>query len=500
MEDFNVLRKIKFALKCVIFLAILGICLFGVNRILVEKRGYNETWTSSNTFLNFYNLPEESVDVLFLGSSRSASTLIPQVLYDDYGITSYNLGSARQNVVMSYFLLKEALRFQSPKAVVLETYVLFDYMPEEALNSSEPYTRYVLDFMKWGPVKREAIRTVCALDPEESIASYYLPNIRFHSRWVDLDEDDFSYGKLDDNPALKGYTALNSKYESDFEPYEEGSSEEREAFHSLMLEYFQRMVRLCRDENIDLILMNVPYEARRVEQYNTLKDYTREYDLKLLDFNEKTLYEDAGLVYSEDMADNKHCNFVGAAKITDYVGKVLSEEYGLEAHTDEEWNAGEEEYRAVVNNCQLAWTEDFSEYIDRIKDSDRYTVFVAVKGSGAENIRPEMVKKMKELGLETDLTGYPTCSYCAVISSDGVQEKLQVETVSLQGLLREGRSNYVISSSGADAEETCSIVIDGKEKAVNRLGINFVVYDNEKENVVDAVSFYAGEEKINAVR
>ena len=63
----------------------------------------------------------------------------------DYGITSYNLGCERQNLITSYYWLKEALRCQSPKAVVLDSYFLFQYEEKDSQNLSEPYVRKALD-------------------------------------------------------------------------------------------------------------------------------------------------------------------------------------------------------------------------------------------------------------------------------------------------------------------------------------------------------------------
>ena len=363
-----------------------------------------------------------------------------------------------------------------------------------------------MDFMKWGPVKQEAVRAICALDENQSLSSYYTDFVRYHNRWVELGESDFVFDEMVANPGLKGFSSLTTKENNaayEFAPYTDGSSDSREEMHPVMLEYFQRMVKLCRDENIDLILLNVPFRDRTIAQYNTLKDYTEQYDLRLLDFNESSVYEDSGFDYHEDMADTKHCNYVGAHKITDYVGKILTEEYGFQSHVDNEWDSGREEYDAVMNSSRLAWTEDFTEYIDRIKNNDRYTIFIAVKGDGTEYITPEDNAKLKELGIQTDMSQSSNCSYCAVISGDEVRECVQTEQVTFQGSLRDGRSNYIVQSSGFDAGDVANntaVIIDGKDESVNRRGINFVVYDNVMKKVVDAVSFRPKKDQMTAQR
>lgn len=130
----------------------------------------------------FLRNEKNTADVLFWGSSHAASFFIPQELYNSFGITSYNLGCDQQNLLTSYFWLKEALNYQKPKAVILDCYMLFTYNAEEALNTAESCTRKAFDYMKWSQVKKEAVKTICQLDENQTLSSYYFPNIRYHSR------------------------------------------------------------------------------------------------------------------------------------------------------------------------------------------------------------------------------------------------------------------------------------------------------------------------------
>ena len=113
-----------------------GTVLF-LNQVLTPKYFYNNTWPTTSTYLGFYKMERNTVDVLFFGSSHAVSSFSPQILYDRYGITSYNLGCEQQNLITYYYLLKEALRFQKPKAIVLDCYILFPYNKTEVLNTSE---------------------------------------------------------------------------------------------------------------------------------------------------------------------------------------------------------------------------------------------------------------------------------------------------------------------------------------------------------------------------
>lgn len=109
-------------------------------------------------------MEKNSVDVLFLGSSVVVNAFIPQEMYEDYGIRSYNLGSEQQSPFLSYYLLKEAYKSQNPKAVVLDLKFM-QRLHSEAINTTERLTRKTVDPMHWSANKVELIHTICNMDP-----------------------------------------------------------------------------------------------------------------------------------------------------------------------------------------------------------------------------------------------------------------------------------------------------------------------------------------------
>ena len=97
-------------------------------------------------YQGLYN-KDSSYDVLFMGSSHMNGMMDPSVLYDKYGITSFNYATGGQPVNVTYYLLKEALKTQSPKIVVLDLY----YFGLADKYGDEGYIRYVriLDSVPW---------------------------------------------------------------------------------------------------------------------------------------------------------------------------------------------------------------------------------------------------------------------------------------------------------------------------------------------------------------
>lgn len=69
----------------------------------------------ANIVLPFYDEPKNTLDVIFIGSSHVMCSVYPMELYDRYGIASYVFASSAQLLPQSYYQLKEALRYQTPK-------------------------------------------------------------------------------------------------------------------------------------------------------------------------------------------------------------------------------------------------------------------------------------------------------------------------------------------------------------------------------------------------
>lgn len=474
--------------KCMIFLIILFICVENVYRVIVPKFFFSDIWPTTLTYSKFYEEEEDTIDVIFLGSSHAASSFIPQELYNNYGITSYNLGCEQQNLVTSYFWLKEALRYQKPKAVVLDCYFLFLYSGYEPLNSAESCTRKALDYMKWSLVKREAVKTICELDQYQSLVSYYLPNIRYHARWMNLSENDF-FSEIDECVEYKGYTPL-SEYAGleGYEPFEADMSASDIDMVPLMETYLNKIVELCKNEGISFILTKTPTLNVNLEKYNTIKKYAEEHNIDYFDFNEKNLYEKVDFCFATDLRDADHLNLWGAKKITNYIGRVLSEQYDFQRCESFQWEALKDDYEKMQKDCELVHIVDIDKYMAALQDM-RYSIFISVNEECTQNLRDHTIQQLRKLGLQASLQQEYGCSYCAVISDGTIIEQKGYNSLNYGGAIRDNLVTYDIKSAGNQSRSLSSILIEGTEYSKNERGMNIVVYNNDTRKVIDSVCF-----------
>ena len=290
-----------------------------------------------------YYVSGGSHDVLFLGDCEVYECYTPPTLWEEYGITSYIRGTPQQLIWQSYYLLEETLRYEMPKAVVFNVYAMRYGEPQR-----EAYNRITLDGMRFSTVKLRAV--LASMTEEESLASYLLPLLRYHSRWKEIGSEDFRYLFTRDTVSHNGYlmqTAVVPK-ELDIQPAPLSDPELPE----ICWQYLDRMRRLCERSGIELILVKAPTNFWGYYWYDEWEEqvisYAQEHALPYYNFI--PLAGEIGLDWSTDTYDaGAHLNVAGAEKLTSYFGRILSEKFEMPDHR------ADAELTAV-------WTEKWNRY------------------------------------------------------------------------------------------------------------------------------------------
>lgn len=475
-------RRGNFVTRAIVTLVIMSVCVSCFCE-LVRQKGVQVV-----TYSNFYRLPEESVDVIFLGTSHLLNAFIPQELYNEYGITSYNLSSPYQPPLMSYYWLKETLKTQRPKTVVLDTY----YIPEyRSKKSPEDFVRSALEHMCWGAVKIEAIYNACKKYSGLSELSFYLPNIRYHDRWENLWENDFLFEEYALSRDLKGAHILTgNKNKKKFRPFRMQQLNKDQI--KPLDEYTEKIGQFCVENNIKLILVKTPNARWTINDHNSLETFANKNNLPFYDMNVDVIYRQIDYDYNKYTNDNGgHPNFQGAIKLTHFIGKILRDEYGLEPHKSKPWENKKKAYANVKADYELQNEKNLNKYLSLLKENkERYTIFIAVKDEASKHLSKKSQKALNELGLTTVWDDAYRKSYYAVIEGGKVLlDEMSAEELTYTGSFCQGRNIYTIKSAGKNVGNSCSIKIKRKEKAKGKRGLNIVVFDNERQRIIDSVCF-----------
>lgn len=446
----------SFALRVALFVFLLASCLIILSLILTPKEFINSGYPGTSAMLGFYDLPEDSLDVLILGSSHAITGVDTQKLYDDHGYKSYTLGCSEQNIAVSYFYLKEALKTQHPKAVILETLMAFPFRDDKILYSSAASSEKALNYMKPGVNRLRAVYEISKYDSELDPLSMLLHFLRYHERWDNLSEkdllifDDYAY------LTLHGYNVKYGnllKEEQKYHPFDKDSGRTGE-LSPVIRGYLSRIVDLCRKNNMELILLKTPSNRTGANEFQTMSAFAEENSLYYLDLNEAEAYGKIGFDYKNDMGNVGHVNFTGAQKIADRIGEVLKESGVTPGSPDRDWEETEGLYKICRENFMISIEDSKDEYLS-MAENRRYSLFIVTRGEEGDSV-------------------YLRCDHKEVLYRDGTP---------VTGTLPGSQKEYEAYSN----EEGMSVMIDGDEKITGDKKWYAVIYDEVLRDAFDVV-------------
>lgn len=266
-------------------------------------------------------------DVIFVGDCEVYANFSPLELYRQQGITAYVRGSSQQLLWQSYYVLRETLRYETPKAVVLNVNAMRYGEPV-----SEAYNRLTIDKMRWSSEKVGII--AASMTEEESFWSYLFPILRYHSRFDELTDEDFTYlFRRKDNTWL-GYLMNQSVKPLGALPARRVQASYD--FAEICWDYLEQIRQLCVQEGVELILIKAPsaYPYWYDEYDQQIEAYAAEHGLYFYNFLDYV--DEIGIDYQTDTYDGGlHLNLSGATKLTGFFGEILAQEHGMEDHRED---------------------------------------------------------------------------------------------------------------------------------------------------------------------
>ncbi len=256
-------------------------------------------------------LPENSIDVLVLGSSHAQYSVNPGVIYDHSDLYTFVLGTGCQPMIMSYYYLEEALKTQSPEVVILE---VFTMLPSQAVCYADGMF-YVAASQMSGQTRIDAINEI---DNAEKIQEYLYDLAITHDSWR---EEGFYRRGID---GLFGYvpmqpTDFSSRYVAMVEPSEKEVELKQKDVSAL-----KRIVSLCEEKGIQLILMKTVFDRTQgdVSALNQVKAISAENQVPFIDFHD--LVDEMEFTFGPD-GDTWHNTIWGAEKVSKILANYLVE-------------------------------------------------------------------------------------------------------------------------------------------------------------------------------
>ena len=343
------IRKLMRAICFCLLFVILFVFLSGA---FIPRTGTTEDGMESRISKAYRGEPRDSIDTVFIGNSDIYRAISPVDLFHQTGITSAIAGRPNKQLSEVPGDIRDILRYQNPKTIVLETDCMFSgtnpgfkkgISPLEAeaakvdVAGQAPSKATDADAAGQAPSKatnapQQNIFAKCkALLQEGDSAflaalNYKFPLVKYHDNWKHLKLTTFLQPRGKYHFSNKGMAYANTVKAYPFgNEYMQLSGGKHAMLSEEKLDQFQKIYDLCDRNGIRLVLLTVPSaNTWNKGKSDTVKQLAKKYDLTYYDYNRQL---PAGFNWVTDSKDGgNHLNYAGASAVTKDLAKKLTDD------------------------------------------------------------------------------------------------------------------------------------------------------------------------------
>ena len=343
------IRKLMRAICFCLLFVILFVFLSGA---FIPRTGTTEDGMESRISKAYRGEPRDSIDTVFIGNSDIYRAISPVDLFHQTGITSAIAGRPNKQLSEVPGDIRDILRYQNPKTIVLETDCMFSgtnpgfkkgISPLEAeaakvdVAGQAPSKATNADVAGQTPSKatntpQQNIFAKCkALLQEGDSAflaalNYKFPLVKYHDNWKHLKLTTFLQPRGKYHFSNKGMAYANTVKAYPFgNEYMQLSGGKHAMLSEEKLDQFQKIYDLCDRNGIRLVLLTVPSaNTWNKGKSDTVKQLAKKYDLTYYDYNRQL---PAGFNWVTDSKDGgNHLNYAGASAVTKDLAKKLTDD------------------------------------------------------------------------------------------------------------------------------------------------------------------------------
>ena len=306
----------KKIIRALAFLLVLALVYGAVDTVLKIKT------SDMRSIVLFQKLKPGTVDVVFAGSSHAGMNINNRQIWEDTGIPSYNLWGGMQPIWNTYFYLKECLKSQQPKVVVMDVFMCGNTAVYSAKDVALKHVSAMPkglnrvkmafeSFEKW----QDAVEALWGMP-------YY------HSRYDELVANDF-HGLYGWDDEIIPTVQPNTDYVFPIELLDGNAAYEPLALTEKNEAYLRKIADLCRAKNVELVLTVAPFCATEEEyrRFIRVEEIACELDVPFL--NMFRTWAQMGIDPSADFSDIGHFNNAGIEKYTRVFTDYLQENFQL---------------------------------------------------------------------------------------------------------------------------------------------------------------------------
>lgn len=275
-ETKDILRLIK---KLFILAALLFVLDRGIGAFLDYRYNKNPP-PDVQAFNRVIRTPSE--DIFVFGSSKAAHGYVSDVFSDSLGLTCFNAGREKTNILYADVVMNEMLKKHSPKIVIL------DINAKETVATSMEASKLVLANLLMPYIAKDTSVQHLGkkLFPKEMLTSELSELQRFNSQILPLLIGSGKESRVSQN----GYIpAHGSKVLGDLPSFEDRG----EQYDTSAKTYFENFILALQAKNVKLYVVQSPYY---VQKFNTsislaeLKPIMQKHNVEFLDYSFDTAF------------------------------------------------------------------------------------------------------------------------------------------------------------------------------------------------------------------
>lgn len=338
------------------FLLITGTLFVYLNKVF--SMGDNDA--NRQTFKAFYSEPENTIDVVYFGTSAANRYFINPLAYEESGMACFTMATMGMPMFFIPTLADEINKTQDPDLYIIE----IRWLLKEREQVTDAHIRRVTDNMKLSGNKLEAIDEAFDFmdgskgmleDISENRIDYVIPIIKYHGKFAQGELTRGDWKLTSSKNKTKGYvmskkttTQVNQFYGRLSDAVGEMSLEAEETLNYIL--------DFCDKCDKEVLFVMSPYSVKtgQMPVFNSVIQNIESRGYKVINFNTPQMYEELEIDWDKDFYNSKHLNYIGAEKYTRWLTDYLDKNYDLKDHR------GEKGYES--------WDEAYKVYKDYVKD------------------------------------------------------------------------------------------------------------------------------------
>lgn len=342
----------KNLIKSIIFIFIFAVILVNVMDIFKYKF---ENADSASVKYKISEYSKEDIDILYMGTSKIMYDISPIVIWNEINVSGFNLATAEQFPLVSYYLLKDALNYIKPKVIFIE----FRYISETSNPKDKPlslayyFGHYLIQNEEY---KKQYLEELKTYYPDNDYKEYYFPFLRDHARWNSLNKNDFIKKTFPDYFLGGAILDISNPYTIDKKLYE---TSPEIIFDEKSMEVYQRFVDLAKENGIKVVGITPPLASTTKKGYissESAKIFAEKNGIEFYDFNSPKLMETIGLNPDEDFEISAHLNINGNYKFSVKMAELIStldfEPYEKSEQFIEKWDSMYQDYLTDIKKYE----------------------------------------------------------------------------------------------------------------------------------------------------